>query len=69
VSTYIVAVTVDSLSTEMFGGAQFFASTSTPSNHNMVTTRVPSMDQLRDNKSQQNLRWSLPTLLQGVELL
>ena len=67
-STYIVAVTVDSLSTEMFGGAQFFASTSTPSNHNMVTTRVPSMDQLRD-KSQQNLRWSLPTLLQGVELL
>jgi hypothetical protein len=67
VSTFIVAVTVDSLSTEMLGGAQFF--TSTPSNSKMVTTRLPSMGRIRHTKSRQNLRWILSTLLQGAELL
>jgi hypothetical protein len=58
---------MDSLSTEIFGGAQFFISI--PSNSNVVTTRVPGMGQLGDSMSQQNIRRRLPTFLQGVELL
>lgn len=41
VSTFIVAVTVDSLSTEMLGGAVLCLFTSTQSNSKMVTTKSP----------------------------
>lgn len=57
-STFIVAVNVDSLSTDMFGGAQFSASA--PPNSKMVTTQVPSMGQIRHTSYSRTLGGFFP---------
>ena len=59
VSTFIVAVTVDSFNRNAWCFTVLCLFTSTPTNSKMVTTRVPRMGQLRHTKSQQNLRWIL----------